>query len=49
MNVAHKISINRNPLTKEQFSNIEFTFENEEIIILDYYLYYVNPELQKDE
>ena len=27
INVAHKISINRNPLTKEQFSNIEFVFE----------------------
>jgi hypothetical protein len=45
MNAAHKISINRNPLTKEQFSNIEFTFENDSIV-LDYYLYYINPDLQ---
>jgi hypothetical protein len=45
MNGAHKISINRNPLTKEQFSNIEFTFENDSIV-LDYYLYYINPDLQ---
>jgi hypothetical protein len=47
MNVAHKISINKNPLTKEQFSNIEFTFEKDSII-LDYYLYYINPDLQQN-
>ena len=47
MNVAHKISINRNPLTKEQFSNIEFTFEDDSII-LDYYLYYINPDLENN-
>ena len=48
INVAHKISINRNPLTKEQFSNLEFVFENNELITLDYYLYYVDPDLKKD-
>ena len=49
INSAHKISINRNPLTKEQFSNIEFVFENNELITLDYYLYYVNPELKNND
>ena len=39
INNAHKISINRNPLTKEQFSNIEFVFDDNKIIKLDYYLY----------
>ena len=49
MNAAHKISINRNPLTKEQFSNIEFVFENKELIKLDYYLYYADPKVNKDK
>ena len=51
MNAAHKLSINRNPLTKEQFSNIEFVFknnENNDLITLDYYLYYVNPDLDNN-
>ena len=45
MNAAHKISINRNPLTKDQFSNIEFQFEKD-LIKLDYYLYYLNPDFE---
>jgi hypothetical protein len=50
INNAHKISINRNPLTKEQFSNIEFVFEDNSLIKLDYYLYYLNAtELKNDK
>ena len=48
LNSAHKLSINRNPLTKEQLSNIEFIFENNRLIQLDYYLYYSNPELDNN-
>ena len=50
INTAHKISINRNPLTKEQFSNIEFVFDDNKLIKLDYYLYYLNAtELKNDK
>ena len=44
MNSAHKLSINRNPLKKEQFENIEFIFKNGKNITLDYYLYYALEE-----
>ena len=49
INSAHRISVNRNPLTKEQFSNIKFVFENNKSIVLDYYLYYINPELKNNK
>jgi len=49
INTAHKISINRNPLTKEQFSNIEFVFEDNTLIKLDYYLYYLNSTQLKND
>ena len=50
INNAHKISINRNPLTKEQFSNIEFVFDDNKSKKLDYYLYYLNAtELKNDK
>ena len=38
MRIAHQISIFSNPLSKEQFKNITFIFENDEKITLDYYL-----------
>ena len=49
INNAHKMSINRNPLSKDQFSNIEFVFEDDKLIVLDYYLYYLNSTQLKDD
>ena len=39
MNSAHKISLSRNPLRKNQFENIEFIFKDGQKINIDYYLY----------
>ena len=40
INSAHKISLNRNPLHKNQFDNIEILFKDGKKINVDYYLYY---------
>ena len=49
MKSAHKISIYRNPLSKEQLSNIDFIFEDDTKITLDYYLYYNKTEFEDKE
>jgi hypothetical protein len=46
---SYYVSIQRTPLTSQELSNIEFIFEGEgqdvdDSIILDYYLYYAEPE-----
>ena len=40
LETAHKLSFIHNPFTKEQISNIEFIFEGNDIINLNYYLKY---------
>ena len=45
LSVAHQMSISSNPLSKSQFSNINFVFEDGSSITLDYYLNNKNPQL----
>ena len=40
LETAHKLSFIHNPFTKDQISNIEFIFEGNDIINLNYYLKY---------
>ena len=46
--IAHSVNINKNPLSKEQFSNITFVFQDDKNITLDYFLYY-DPNLENDK
>ena len=50
INAAHKLTLSRNPLRKNQFENIEFLFKDGQKIKLDYYLYFVkeDKELNND-
>ena len=44
INAAHKLSLNRNPLKKNQLEDIEFIFKDGQKIKIDYYLYYSNDD-----
>ena len=44
LNMAHKISLIRNPFKRYELENIEFIFKDGEKINLDYYLYYLNED-----
>ena len=49
LSVAHQMSISSNPLSKSQFSNITFIFEDDNSITLDYYLNNKNPKLSNNK
>ena len=44
LNIAHKMSLCRNPLNRYEFENIEFIFKDGQKLYLDYYLYYLNED-----